>query len=245
MHIRLVIATAGRVLKQLLHDPRTIALMFVVPCVLLWLLSWIYSSTPWVFNIIGPSLLGIFPFVIMFLITSITTLRERTSGTLERLLTMPISKLDFLLGYALVFGFFALLQSLIASLLAVHVLGLVVAGPEWFLVLIAVSNAVLGTTLGLFISAFATTEFQAVQFMPAFIFPQFLLCGLLVPLAQMPRALHDVANCLPLTYAVNAMQRVSVELSISSTTWHDVLVVAVFAVAAVMLGAATLRRQTK
>lgn len=245
MHLRLVIATAGRVLKQLLHDPRTIALMFVVPCVLLWLLSWIYSSTPWVFNIIGPSLLGIFPFVIMFLITSITTLRERTSGTLERLLTMPISKLDFLLGYALVFGFFALLQSLIASLLAVHVLGLVVAGPEWFLVLIAVSNAVLGTTLGLFISAFATTEFQAVQFMPALIFPQFLLCGLLVPLAQMPRALHDVANCLPLTYAVNAMQRVSVELSISSTTWHDVLVVAAFAVAAVMLGAATLRRQTK
>jgi len=245
MHIRLVLATAGRVLRQLLHDPRTIAMMFVVPCVLLWLLSWIYSGSPIIFNVIGPSLLGIFPFVIMFLITSITTLRERTSGTLERLLTMPIGKLDFLLGYALVFGFFALLQSLIASLLAVHVLGLVVAGPEWFLVLIAVVNAVLGTTLGLFVSAFATTEFQAVQFMPAFIFPQFLLCGLLVPVAQMPRVLHDIANVLPLTYAVKAMQRVSVESNVSAAAWHDILVVVAFAVAAIVLGAATLRRQTK
>lgn len=245
MHMRLVFATASRVMRQLLHDPRTIAMMFVVPCVLLWLLSWIYSGQPLIFDRIGPSLLGIFPFVIMFLITSITTLRERTSGTLERLLTMPIAKLDILLGYALVFGFFALLQSLVASLLAVHVLGLSVAGPEWFLVLIAVVNAILGTTLGLFVSAFATTEFQAVQFMPAFIFPQFLLCGLLVPLSQMPRALHDIANCLPLTYAVSAMQHVSVETAISQTAWHDILVVLGFAIAAVLLGAATLRRQTK
>lgn len=245
IHLRLVFATAGRVLRQLLHDPRTIAMLFVVPCVLLGLLAWIYNSSPTVFDVIGPSLLGIFPFVIMFLITSITTLRERTSGTLERLLTMPISKLDILLGYALVFGFVAMLQSLIASLLSVHVYGMVVAGPEWFLVLIAVANAVLGTTLGLFVSAFATTEFQAVQFMPAFIFPQFLLCGLLMPLDKLPRALHDIANCLPLTYAVNAMQRVSNEATVSSTTWHDILVVLAFAIGAVLLGAATLRRQTK
>lgn len=245
MHFQLVLATASRVMRQLLHDPRTIALMFVVPCVLLWLLSWMYSGQPFIFDRIGPSLLGIFPFVIMFLITSITTLRERTSGTLERLLTMPIGKLDILLGYALVFGLFALLQSLLASLLAVHVLGLSVAGPEWFLVLIAVVDAVLGTTLGLFVSAFATTEFQAVQFMPAFIFPQFLLCGLLVPLSQMPRALHDVANCLPLTYAVDAMQRVSVESTISASAWRDILVVICFGLAAILLGAATLRRRTK
>jgi ABC-2 type transport system permease protein len=245
MHPRLVLATADRVLRQLLHDPRTIALMFVVPCVLLGLLAWMYSSSPTVFDLIGPSLLALFPFVIMFLITSITTLRERTTGTLERLLTMPIGKLDILLGYALVFGLVAMLQSLLASLLAVHVYGLVVAGPEWFLVLIAVADAVLGSTLGLFVSAFAKTEFQAVQFMPAFIFPQFLLCGLLLPLNAMPRVLHDLANVLPLTYAVNAMQRVSSNASITSTEWHDIIVVIAFAAAAVLLGAATLRRQTK
>ncbi len=245
MHIKLTFATAGRVFRQLLHDPRTLALMFIVPCVLLGLLAWIYSNTPYIFNMIGASLLGIFPFVIMFLITSITTLRERTGGTLERLLIMPMSKLDFLLGYALVFGFIAMLQSLLASLLAVHVYGLKVAGPEWFLVVAAVADALLGATLGLFVSAFATTEFQAVQFMPAFIFPQFLLCGLLVPLANMPKVLHDIADCLPLTYAVSAMQHVSTDRTVSLTAWHDVMIVLAFAVAAVLLGAATLRRQTK
>lgn len=245
IHPKMTLATAGRVLRQLLHDPRTIAMMFVVPCVLLGLLAWMYSDTPLIFDTIGASLLGIFPFVIMFLITSITTLRERTTGTLERLLTMPIGKLDILVGYALVFGFVAALQSLVASLIAVHVYGLNVAGPEWMLVVIAVVDAILGTTLGLFVSAFATTEFQAVQFMPAFIFPQFLLCGLLVPLDKMPRVLHDIANCLPLTYAVSAMQRVSTEAHVSSATYHDILVVLGFAAAAVLLGAATLRRQTR
>jgi len=245
MHPRMTFATAGRVLRQLLHDPRTIGLMFVVPSVLLGLLAWMYSGTSQLFDEIGASLLGIFPFVIMFLITSITTLRERTSGTLERLLTMPTAKLDILLGYALTFGFIAALQSLVVSLLAVHAYGLHVAGPEWFLVLVAVVDALLGTTLGLFVSAFATTEFQAVQFLPALIFPQFLLCGLLVPVAKLPRVLHDIANCLPLTYAVNAMQRVSVETKLSVAAYHDILVVLAFAVAAVLLGAATLRRQTK
>jgi ABC-2 type transport system permease protein len=245
MHPRLTFATANRVLRQLLHDPRTIALMFVVPCVLLGLLAWMYSDTPLIFDHIGAPLLGIFPFVIMFLVTSITTLRERKSGTLERLLTMPIGKLDILLGYALVFGGFALLQSLVVSLLAVHVYGLNVAGPEWFLVLVAVVDALLGTALGLLVSAFAATEFQAVQFLPALIFPQFLLCGLLVPVDQLPRALHDIANCLPLTYAVNAMEHVSSDARLASGAYHDVLIVLAFVVAAILLGAATLRRQTK
>jgi ABC-2 type transport system permease protein len=245
MHLKITFATAGRVLKQLSHDPRTIALMFVVPSVLLGLLAWMYSDTPIIFDHIGASLLGIFPFVIMFLLTSITTLRERTSGTLERLLTMPTGRLDILLGYALTFGFIALIQSLIVSLLAVHVYGLHVAGPEWFLVLVAVVDALLGTALGLFVSAFASTEFQAVQFLPALIFPQFLLCGLLVPLAQLPRILHDAANVLPLTYAVNAMQRESSEAAVSARSLHDVFIVLSFAVAAIILGAATLRRQSK
>jgi ABC-2 type transport system permease protein len=244
MHYSMTIATARRVMSQLLHDPRTLGLLFVVPCVLLGLLAWVYSNTPMIFDHIGASLLGIFPFVIMFLITSITTLRERTTGTLERLLTMPIGKLDILFGYALVFGFLALLQSVLASLLAVHIYGLNVAGPEWFLVVVAVINALLGTTLGLFVSAFAKTEFQAVQFMPAFILPQLLLCGLLVPLNSMPTVLRVVANCLPLTYAVSAMQHVTKDSVVSLAAWHDVLIVLVFAIAALLLGAATLRRQT-
>ena len=242
--MRRTFATALRVLRQLLHDKRTIALIFVVPCVLLGLLAWIYQATPRLFDFVGVTLLGVFPFVIMFLTTSITTLRERASGTLERLLALPIGKLDILQGYAITFGGLAVVQSIIVSLLAVHVYGLNVAGPEWFLVLVALVDALLGMALGLLVSAFAQSEFQAVQFMPAFILPQFLLCGLLVPLSQMPHVLEVVAKMLPLTYAVEALQSVGQHATVQTLAYRDVSIVLGFVVVAIILGAITLRRQT-
>ena len=196
MNARSTFATARRVLSQLRHDHRTLALMIVVPCVLVWLLAWVFDGTP-TFDRIGAPLLGVFPFVVMFLVTSIATLRERTSGTLERLLTMPIGKLDLLLGYALAFGAVAVVQAGVASTLSLTVLGLDVAGPAWLLVTVAVLDALLGMALGLLVSAFATTEFQAVQFMPAFVLPQFLLCGLLVPRDEMNDVLHGVSDGAP------------------------------------------------
>ncbi len=245
MSPRRTLATSGRVLRQLSHDHRTIGLLFVVPVVLLGLLNWIYSSAPMIFNMIGPALLGIFPFVMMFLTTSIATLRERSGGTLERLLAMPVGKLDFILGYALSFGLLAMIQATIAALFATRVYGLDIAGPEWFLILVAVCNAVLGAMLGLLASAFARTEFQAAQFMPAFILPQLLLCGLLVPVEKLPSILEPVANVLPLTYAVDAMQFVSRHTSLSGEVYKDIAVILGFALAALLLGAATLRRKTK
>lgn len=245
MSPRRILTTAARVLKQLGHDHRTLALMFVMPVVLLGLLKWIYSATPSVFDSIGPALLGIFPFTIMFLTTSIATLRERKSGTLERLMTMPISKLDVVFGYSISFGFLAVLQAVLATLVATRIYGLDIAGPEWFLILVAVSDAILGTMLGLLASAYARTEFQAAQFMPAFILPQLLLCGLLVPVALLPSILETIANLLPLTYAVDAMRHVSTETTLTSDIFSDVLVVQGFALVAVLLGAVTLRRQTK
>lgn len=245
MSPRRTVATSARVLKQLSHDHRTLGLMFVVPLVLLGLLAWIYSGTPRVFDAVGPALLGIFPFVVMFLVTSIATLRERSTGTLERLLTMPIGKLDIIVGYALSFGLLAAVQATIASLVSVHVYGLDIAGPEWFLIVVAVADAILGTMLGLLASAFARSEFQAVQFMPAFVLPQALLCGLLVPVALLPSVLEVIANCLPLTYAVDAMRRLSLETTLSGTIYRDLAIVLSFALVAVLLGALTLRRQTK
>ncbi|HSX34766.1 MAG TPA: ABC transporter permease [Candidatus Saccharimonadales bacterium] len=245
MSPRRTLATARRVLQQLHHDKRTIGLIFVVPLVLLGLLAWIYNQTPQVFDSIGPALLCIFPFVVMFLITSITTLRERSGGTLERLLAMPMGKLDILLGYAISFGLLAIVQATLATEVAIHIYGLHIAGPEGFLIIVALADAILGTTLGLLASAFARTEFQAVQFMPAFILPQALLCGLLVPVSQLPTVLHWVANCLPLTYAVDAMNRLSLESGVGHRTYIDLAVVVAFAAVAVFLGAATLRRKTK
>ncbi|MEK7152920.1 MAG: ABC transporter permease [Patescibacteria group bacterium] len=244
MHAKMTVATASRVLKQLNHDKRTLVLLFVVPCTLLGLLTWIYDGGL-VFDQIGAPLLGIFPFLMMFLVTSVATLRERTSGTLERLLAMPIGKLDLLLGYVLTFGLVAVLQAVLVSTISVYVYGLDVAGPQWFLILVALVDALLGTALGLCASALARTEFQAVQFMPALVLPQALLCGLLVPIERLPDILAAIAQVLPLTYAVEAMQLVTHEASPSVEAFQDVLVVLAFAAVAVLLGAATLRRRTK
>jgi ABC-2 type transport system permease protein len=243
MNPRLTLATAGRVLRQIRHDPRTIALLVVVPCVLMGLLAWIYADTP-VFDAIGAPLLGVFPFVVMFLVTSIATLRERRTGTLERLLTLPLGKGDLLGGYALAFGTLAALQAVIATGFALGVLGLDVAGNGWLLLVVAIANSVLGTALGLFLSAFAKTEFQAVQFLPAFVLPQFLLCGLLVPREQLPAGLEALSNVLPLSYAVDAMRTIATEAHGAADVLQDVVIVLAFAVAALAAGAATLRRRT-
>jgi ABC-2 type transport system permease protein len=243
MSARVTLATARRVLAQLRHDHRTLALLIVVPCVLLSLLAWLFDGTD-TFDRIGAPLLGIFPFVVMFLVTSVATLRERTSGTLERLLTMPIGKLDLLLGYALAFGLVAAVQATVAATLAVTTLGLDVAGPFWLLLVVAVLDALLGMALGLFVSAFAATEFQAVQFMPAFVLPQFLLCGLLVPRERMDDVLHVVSNVLPLSYAVDAMRDLTTTDGVPPEVWRDLSIVGAAIVLALGLGAATLRRRT-
>jgi ABC-2 type transport system permease protein len=240
---RLTLVTAGRVLRQIRHDPRTIGLLVVVPCVLLGLLAWIYQNTP-VFDALGAPLLGVFPFVVMFLVTSIATLRERRSGTLERLLTLPLGKGDLLGGYAVAFGALAAVQAVVATAFSVWVLGLDVAGSTWLLLVVAVVDAVLGTALGLFLSAFAATEFQAVQFLPAFVLPQFLLCGLLVPRDQLPDVLYAISTVLPLSYAVDAMRTITTDATGGADVARDLLIVLAFAVAALAAGSATLRRRT-
>lgn len=243
MNPRLTFLTAGRVLRQLKGDHRTVALMLVVPLVLIGLLGWIYHDTP-VFDRIGSALLGVFPFVVMFVVTSIATLRERTSGTLERLLTTPTGKGDLMFGYALAFGAVAVVQAALATSFAVYVLGLDIAGPVWLLGVIAVLNAVLGTALGLLASGFARTEFQAVQFMPAFILPQFLLCGLLVPRDRLPSILEALSTVLPLSYVVDAMNTVTASAQPWSEVWPDMAIMVGFIVLALVLGSLTLRRRT-
>jgi ABC-2 type transport system permease protein len=243
MSLRLTLATTARVLRQVKADPRTVAMLVIVPCLLMGLLAWIYHDSP-VFDHIGGPLLGIFPFVVMFLVTSVATLRERTSGTLERLLSTPLGKGDFLAGYAFAFGLLAVLQAVVVTAFAVWVCGLDVAGSVWVLVVVAVVDAVLGAAIGLFVSAFARTEFQAVQFMPAFVLPQFLLCGLLVARADLPGFLHAVSDVLPLSYAVDAMVHVSSSPDGTGAAFADVGMVAGFVVVAIALGSLTLRRRT-
>jgi ABC-2 type transport system permease protein len=244
MNPKITLAVASRVLTQLRRDHRTLAMLLVLPCLLMTLLWWMFNDLdPATFDRLGPGLLAMFPFIVMFLVTSVTTLRERSSGTLERLLSMPMGKLDFLLGYAIAFGVVATVQSALAVGVSVGLLGLDIQGPVWLLTIVAIVDAVLGTALGLFVSAFAETEFQAVQFMPAVVVPQILLCGLFVPRVALPEVLEVISNVLPLSYAVDAMGEL-VGRADTAVVWGDVAVVAGFAVAGLALGAATLRRRT-
>jgi ABC-2 type transport system permease protein len=247
---RLTLATAGRVLRQLRHDHRTIAMMLVLPSLLLGLLYLLWRDVPTppgqgsLFDRVGLTMLGIFPFVVMFLVTSIAMLRERTSGTLERLMTTPLARLDLLLGYGLAFGLMAALQALVTVTVATTVYDLDVAGSIWLVVLIAVVDAVLGVALGLLASAFARSEFQAVQFMPVIVLPQFFLCGLLVARAQMAGWLQAISDVLPLTYAVEGLQEVGRSAAETGIMWRDIGIVAGAALLALALAAATLRRRT-
>jgi len=244
MSPRVTVATAARVLTQLRRDPRTVALIVFVPCLLVTLLRYLFDAQPGVFDRVGGTMLGLFPFITMFVVTSITMLRERVTGTLERLMTMPLAKLDLLLGYAIAFALVAVVQATVVSLLAFGLLGLDVQGSRIAVIALAVGNAVLGMALGLFASAFARTEFQAVQFMPLIVFPQVLLSGLFVARAQMAGWLRGISDAFPLTYAYDALSRVTQGRGLGAWFVFDLVVVVGATLLALALGAATLKRRT-
>jgi ABC-2 type transport system permease protein len=215
-----------------------------VPCVLVFLVDQLFVDRPQVFQEVGVPLLGLFPLISMFLVTSITMLRERTGGTLERLLTLPLAKLDILLGYGIAFAALAAVQATIVSGVGFGLLDLTVVNSTALVILLAVANAVLGMALGLFLSAFARTEFQAVQFMPAFILPQILLCGLLVPREEMAEWLQWISALMPFTYAYDALSRAATDETLGTRFWFDVVVLMAVTLGSLVLGAATLRRKT-
>ncbi|TSI13137.1 ABC transporter permease [Brevibacterium aurantiacum] len=238
------LATAGRVLLQIRNDPRTIALLLIVPSLLIGLVAWIFDETE-VFATIGPAMLALFPFIVMFLVTSISTLRERRSGTLERLLSMPLGRGDFILGYTLAFGILAVVQTAVAVAYATLVCGLEIEGSVWMLFVVAIADALLGTSLGLLASAFARTEFQVVQFMPALVFPQILLGGIFLPRDQLPKVLETIGDWLPLSHAIDALTAVASGDEDSSYIWLRILFIGCWILGAIIIGSLTLRRRTQ
>jgi len=247
MSPRITLQTTARILRQLRHDPRTIALLVVVPTLLLTLMRYVFQdaapfpSGPRYFDKVGLTMLGVFPFTTMFLVTSVAMLRERTTGTLERLLTTPVHKLDLLLGYGLAFALAAAAQAAVAATVAYQLLGLHTAASAWTVGALAVANAVLGMAIGLFVSAFARSEFQAVQFLPAFVLPQLLLCGLIWPREGMATGLRRIGDLMPMTYAVDALSKAGLD---PSRMWRDVAVIVGAILVALLLGAGTLRRRS-
>jgi ABC-2 type transport system permease protein len=238
-------ANALRVLTGLRRDPRTVALLIGVPTLLMVLFRYVFDGRPASFNQIGIPLLGLFPLVSMFVVASVTMLRERTGGTLERLMTMPLGKLDLLFGYGIAFGAMAVVQVAVVCVVAFGLLGLQTGAPQWQVGVLAVLNSLVGMSLGLFVSAFATTEFQAVQFMPAFVLPQFLLCGLIAPRDQMAGVLHALSDVLPMTYAYDGLFQLRGPGGWTGTVTRDVAITSAVTVIGLCLGALTLRRRTE
>lgn len=238
-----IFATTTRVLGQIRHDHRTMGLLLVVPALLIGLIAWIFTNTP-VFGQIGPAMIALFPFIVMFLVTSIATLRERRSGTLERFLALPLGKGEFILGYALAFGLLAILQTAAAVGFAIWVCGLEISGNLGLLFAVAIADALLGTALGLLASAFARSEFQVVQFMPALIFPQILLGGIFLPRDQLPQVLENIGDWLPLSHAIDALSAVAHNDQDASYIWIRLGFIAIWIVLSIILGSITLRRRT-
>jgi ABC-2 type transport system permease protein len=244
------LATTGRILRQLAADHRSVAMILVVPSLIITLMYFMFQDTPRAPGLPSPFdsacliMLGVFPLIVMFLITSITMQRERVSGTLERILTTPLRRLDLLAAYGTAFSIAAAAQATLACVVAFWLLGFDTAGSPVLVFLIAIINAVLGVGLGLLCSAFARTEFQAVQFMPVVIAPQLLLCGIIVPRAVLPDWLQWISNVLPASYALEALQELGAHADVTATAVRDIAVVVGFAIVALCLAAATLRRRT-
>ncbi|WP_238887048.1 ABC transporter permease [Mycobacterium sp. IDR2000157661] len=248
--MRPYLATTTRILRQLLADHRSVAMILVVPVLIITLMYFMFQNVPTrpgapdPFNNAALVVLGLFPLLVMFLITAITMQRERVSGTLERILTTPLRRLDLLAAYGSAFSIAAAAQASVATVVSFWLLGFETAGSPGWVFVIAIVNAVLGVGLGLLASAFARTEFQAVQFMPLVIAPQLLLAGVIVPRAQMPQWLEWISNVMPASYALEALQEVGRHPELTAVAVRDIVVVIGCAVLALALAAATLRRRT-
>ncbi|MDZ7882839.1 MAG: ABC transporter permease [Mycobacterium sp.] len=244
------LATTARILRQLAADHRSMAMIMLVPTLVITLMYFMFAEvphpagTPSPFNNACLIMLGVFPLVVMFLITSITMQRERVSGTLERILTTPLRRFDLLAAYGTAFSIAAAAQAALACGVAFWLLGFDTAGSPVWVFVIAIVNAVLGVGLGLLCSAFARTEFQAVQFMPVVVVPQLLLCGILVPREALPDWLQWISNALPASYALEALQQVGAYAELTAIAVRDIAVVIGFALVALGLAAGTLRRRT-
>lgn len=242
-------ATVRRIGSQLRNDPRTIALIMVVPAALLTLLYFIFIDVPVppgqrsLFERIGPVMLAVLPMVLMFIVTSVAMLRERTMGTLERLLTTPLSRVNLIASYALVFGVLALAQAAVLAALLRFAFDVSLEGSWWMMLVLALLDALIGVTLGLMASAFARTEFQAVQLMPVFVAPQIFLCGLFVPVDQMPAVLEAIARILPMTCAVDVVNSLVAQTTLADGDWLRLGGLLAVSVVAVLGAAMTLPKK--
>jgi ABC-2 type transport system permease protein len=232
---------AQRIMNQLIHDRRTIALVIIVPLIIASLVG-VAVPVKSILDYTAPAIIATLILFFGFLLTGISFLRERTQGTLERLMAAPVTRLDIVGGYLLGFLLFALLQTLIIFFYMVYVIDINYRGELWQILVFQVLIGIGAVCLGTFLSVFARNEFQMIQFIPMIIVPQIFLCGLLWDVSQMPNYLQWLANCLPLTYGVEGIRAMMLEGKGLLDIGKDVGVLAAYAVGLLLLASLTLRR---
>lgn len=232
---------AGRVINQIRRDRRTLAMIMVVPLVVMTLIGLSFPDER-VLDYIAPAMISALALFFGFLLTGISFLRERSQGTMERLMVSPVTRLDMVVGYLLGFFVFALAQTLIILFFTIYVFEIDYRGQLWEILIFQVVVIVMAVNLGIFISSFARNEFQMVQFIPLVILPQMFLSGLLWPVEQMPGYLQLVSSFLPMTYAIDGMREIMLAGKSLVEVGTDLAVLVGFAVVISGIAALTLRR---
>jgi ABC-2 type transport system permease protein len=232
------LTVARRVMLQLVRDRRTIALVLIVPLVIA-AISGVAIPDKRMLDVAAPAVLATLILFFGFIITGISFLRERTQGTLERLLVSPVSRMDIVTGYLLLF---ALIQTLIMFFYMVYVIDVNYRGDLWQILVFQLLMGINAVCLGTFFSAFARNEFQMLQFIPLIIVPQIFLCGLFIPISQLPNYLEWIARFLPLTYGVEGIKALMLEGKDLVNIGKDIGILAAYAVGLSILASLTLRR---
>tara|TARA_Y100001001_G_C7980091_1_gene299061 strand:- start:29 stop:757 length:729 start_codon:yes stop_codon:yes gene_type:complete len=211
MSLDRIFAVSGRIIRQIIKDRRSVALIVLAPVLVMTLVGFSLFDERDILNRIIPALLGVFVLFFTFLLTGVSFLRERSQGTLERLKITPVSRADLLVGYLLGFLLFAMLQSVVILAYTVLVLPVSYQGEIWQVFVVLVLLTIVAVSLGILVSTFAKNEFQVVQFIPLVIVPQIFLTGVVVPVEDMPWLLENVSKVLPLTYAVDMLIGIMLE----------------------------------
>ncbi len=233
---------AGRVMLQVIRDRRTIVLILVVPLVIASITGFSIPDKSSL-DVFSPAILATLILFFGFLITGISFLRERTQGTLERLLASPISKMDVVAGYLLGLLLFALIQTLIMFFYMVYVLGIHYRGDIWQILIFQILIGINAVCLGTFFSAFARNEFQMIQFIPLVIIPQVFVSGLFIPVNQLPVVLEWASKFMPLTYGVEGIRALMLQGQSLLDIGTDIGVLVAYAVVLLGLAALTLKQK--
>jgi len=205
---------------------------------------YLYGGPQYTFNdSIAPVFIGIFSFFFVFLLTSVAFLRERSQGTIERVMVSPLTRAELVIGYVCGFTFFALVQSLVILLFVVFALQVHYSGNLALVFLVSALLTIGSVNLGIFLSTFAQNEFQIVQFIPLVFGIQVFLSGIFWPIAQLPALLRPISYILPLTYANDALRGVMLKGDGFSEISGQLMALVVFALLMVLLSSLTVRRQ--